>query len=92
VASCQYRRWLELASGGRQRRISIQMCIYHEVYGTLDHQPVDQMFWDNTKHLYAISRSAGKLFVYTVTSTGVKAAPGSPHAIAKPQNIIVLPK
>jgi hypothetical protein len=30
--------------------------------------------------------------VFTVTSTGVTQAPGSPHSITKPTSIIVLPK
>ena len=51
-----------------------------------------QMFWDNANHLYAISDTAGKLYVFTVTSTGVTQAPGSPHSIATSQSIIVLPK
>jgi hypothetical protein len=53
---------------------------------------VDQLFWDNASHLYAISRKAGKLYVFTVTSNGVTQAPGSPHSIARPESIIVLPK
>ena len=53
---------------------------------------IDQMFWDKDNHLYAISSKASKLFVYTVTSTGVKQAVGSPHSITSPLNIIVLPK
>lgn len=52
---------------------------------------VDQIFWDNNNHLYAISRSAGKLFVFTITPTRVSQAPGSPYAITNPQNITVLP-
>ena len=60
--------------------------------GLITSDSIDQMFWDNANHLYAISRKAGKLFVYTVTSTGVTRAPGSPHAIAGAQNIVVLPK
>jgi hypothetical protein len=60
--------------------------------GLLTQDPVDQMFWDNANHLYAISRSAGKLYVFTVTPTSVSQAPGSPYAITNPQNIIVLPK
>lgn len=60
--------------------------------GRLTAASIDQMFWDNASHLYAISRNAGKLFVYTVTSTGVTQAPGSPHTIANPLNIVVLPK
>ena len=60
--------------------------------GLLTAKQIDQLFWDNSNHLYAISRNAGKLFVFTVSSTGVKQAPGSPHAIARPVNIIVLPR
>ena len=60
--------------------------------GLLTSNEVDQMFWDNANHLYAISRTAGKLYVFTVTSTGVTQAPGSPHSIANPNDMIVLPK
>lgn len=60
--------------------------------GLLTSAAISQVFWDNTNHIYAISQKAGKLFVYTVSSTGVTQAPGSPHAIASPQNLIVLPK
>jgi hypothetical protein len=58
--------------------------------GLLTTDAIDQFFWDNTNHLYAIS-SAGKLFVFTVTPTGVKHAPGSPYSITAPHNIIVQP-
>jgi hypothetical protein len=60
--------------------------------GLLTSARVDQMFWDKASHLYAISQSAGKLFVFTVTPTSVSQAPGSPYAISHPHNIIVLPK
>ena len=60
--------------------------------GRLTSSPIDQVFWDNANHVYAISRKAGKLVVYTVTSTGVTQAPGSPHAITSVENLIVLPK
>jgi hypothetical protein len=60
--------------------------------GLVTTKEVDQMFWDNANPLYAISRSAGKLFVFTVTATSVTQAPGSPHSMVSPQNIIVLPK
>jgi hypothetical protein len=53
---------------------------------------VDQFFWDNDNHLYAISRSAGKLFVFTITPTSFSQAPGSPKTITKPEDIVVLPK
>jgi hypothetical protein len=60
--------------------------------GLLTTKPIDQFFWDNTNHLYAISRSAGKLYVFTVTPTSATQAPGSPYSIAHPQYIIVQPK
>ena len=60
--------------------------------GLLTRDEVDQLFWDNDNHVYAISRPAGKLFIFTVTSTSVSQAPGSPYTITNPQNIIVLPK
>src|ERR1700735_4305561 len=41
---------------------------------------------DNDNHLYAISRSAGKLFVVTITSTGYRQAAGSPYAVTSPQS------
>jgi hypothetical protein len=60
--------------------------------GPLTTSPISQVLWDNANHLYALSRQAGKLYVYTVTSKGVVQAPGSPHGITTPVNMIVLPK
>jgi 6-phosphogluconolactonase (cycloisomerase 2 family) len=60
--------------------------------GLLVTKQVDQMFWDNQNHLYALSRSAGKLYVFTVTSTSVTQASGSPHSITNPEYLIVLPR
>jgi hypothetical protein len=60
--------------------------------GLLTKVPIDQVSWDNANHLYAISRSAGKLFVFTITPTTFKQAPGSPYTITNPQNAAVLPK
>jgi hypothetical protein len=59
--------------------------------GLLTTAPITQLFWDNANHIYAIS-STGKLFVFTISSTGGSQAPGSPHAITGPRNLIVLPK
>ena len=53
--------------------------------------PVNQIFWDNSSHLYAISQSTGKLRVYTITPTSVQLASGSPHAIQNPEHLIVQP-
>lgn len=60
--------------------------------GLLATEQIDQMFWDDANHLYAISCSGNKLFVFTITPTSVTQAPGSPYTIANPQNIIVLPR
>jgi WD40 repeat protein len=60
--------------------------------GLLTKDEVDQVAWDHDNHLYAISRSAGKLFVFTITSTGYSQAAGSPYAITSPQSVSVLPR
>lgn len=59
--------------------------------GVLTPSEIDQMFWDNDNHLYAISRSAGKLYVFTATATAHAPAPGQPYTIAAPNNLIVQP-
>jgi len=60
--------------------------------GLLTKAPVTQVFWDNLDHLYAISPSAGQLFVFIVTENGVTQAPGSPYSVPGAENIIVLPQ
>jgi hypothetical protein len=60
--------------------------------GLLTGDDIEQIFWDNQNHLYAISWNAQKLFVFTITSTSATQAPGSPYTIAHPKNIIVQPK
>jgi hypothetical protein len=60
--------------------------------GLLTTYEIDQFFWDKANHLYAISQSAGKLFVFAITPAGVKQAPGSPYAITNPLSIAVMPK
>jgi 6-phosphogluconolactonase (cycloisomerase 2 family) len=59
--------------------------------GRLTSDEIDQFFWDNDNHLYAISKPAGKLFVFTVTPTSVHAAAGSPYSVSQPQDVIVQP-
>ena len=58
--------------------------------GLLTTEEVDQLAWDNADHLYAISRAAGKLFVFTITPTNHTPAARSPYAITKPSNIAVV--
>ncbi len=60
--------------------------------GLLTKDEVDQCYWDNDNHLYAISRPAGKLFAFTITPSGVKQVSGSPYRISRPEDLIVLPK
>ena len=60
--------------------------------GLLTNAEIDQFYWDNANHLYAISSHSGKLFVFTVTPTSVSQAPGSPYTIANPNAVIVQPK
>jgi hypothetical protein len=49
-----------------------------------------ELGWDNENHLYALSYD--QLFVYTVTPTSIKEAPGSPYSIPEVSSIIVLSK
>ncbi len=49
-----------------------------------------QFGWDSEHHLYALSRN--KLYVYTVTPTSIKQAPGSPYSIPEASSVIVLSK
>jgi len=57
--------------------------------GLLTTDPVNEVFWDNSNHLYAISRATGKFRVYTITPTSVQLAKGSPHLISSPEHLIV---
>ncbi len=60
--------------------------------GLLTTDDVSQIFWDNENHLYAISGSSGKLFVFTVTPANFSQAPGSPHSVNNPTYVSVLPR
>ncbi len=59
--------------------------------GLLTTDEVDQMFWDKSNHLYAISRATSKLYVFTLTPTSVSQAAGSPYSIANLAAIAVVP-
>ena len=58
--------------------------------GPLTTDQVDKMFWDKDNHLYAISQSTGKLYVFTITPAVNGQAAGSPYAVTSPANIVVL--
>jgi hypothetical protein len=56
---------------------------------------IDQLAWDNTNHLYALSYSAGELYVYTVTPTSISEVSGSPYKVKNAyglKGLIVVPK
>lgn len=59
--------------------------------GLLTNVEVDHIYWDSANHLYGISYSGQKLFVFTVTPTAYSQASGSPYAVSTPQNLIVQP-
>lgn len=61
--------------------------------GLLTNDEIDQCLWDNDNHLYAISSKSSLLFVFTLTPTSYRQAPGSPHLIdqATGAQVIVLP-
>lgn len=60
--------------------------------GSLTSDSIDQVAWDTTNHVYAISRSSGRLHVFVSTSKGVSEAAGSPYAIAGIENLVVVPR
>jgi hypothetical protein len=56
---------------------------------------IDQLAWDKSNHLYALSYNSQELYVYTVTSTSITAAPGSPYktnGVYGFSGLIVVPK
>jgi hypothetical protein len=56
---------------------------------------VDQLAWDNSNHLYALSYSSEELYVYTVTATKISEEADSPYRIENAygvKGLIVVPK
>jgi hypothetical protein len=58
--------------------------------GILTTAPINAVLWDSNNHLYALSNSTKKLYAYTVTSSSITAAPGSPYIIASTPNALVV--
>jgi hypothetical protein len=53
---------------------------------------IQSLYWDHSNHLYALIPSnigKGKLYVFTVTTSGAWQAPGSPHSIPNPDSLII---
>jgi hypothetical protein len=56
---------------------------------------VDKIAWDNNNHLYVLSYSAERLYVYTVTPTSVSQVAGSPFVVDNAYGslgMVVVPK
>lgn len=56
---------------------------------------INQLAWDNNNHLYALSYATSKLYVYTVTTTSISEASGSPYTVDNAygnSGLIVVPK
>jgi hypothetical protein len=83
-----------LAVAGQE---GVQVFFFNEGAGAarytslLTKAPINQIFWDNSDHLYGISQATNKLYVFTVTPTHTSHAPGSPYPISDPQHLIVQP-
>jgi hypothetical protein len=59
--------------------------------GLLTNAPISQIFWDNSNHLYAISKAWNRLYVFNVTPTYARQSYGSPYPINSPEFLIVQP-
>ena len=76
--------------------------LYHgNLFSSTANPNINQVAWDNHNHLYALSYDTGalhataKLYVFTVTSTTVTPAPGSPYKITGSygaKGLIVVPR
>lgn len=57
---------------------------------------IDQVAWDKNNHLFALSYQSQDLYVFTVTSTSITEAPGSPYktddGTYSSNGLIVVPK
>lgn len=60
--------------------------------GLLTTAAINELYWDNANHLYALGEAAKKLYVFTITPTSVSQAAGSPYTVITPTNLIVQPK
>jgi hypothetical protein len=54
---------------------------------------IGQILWDNNNHMYVTGSDAkgAKLWVYTVTTTSVTLAPGSPYSVSNASGMVVQP-
>lgn len=59
--------------------------------GPLTTDPINKVEWDSSGHLYALSQTTGKLYVFSIANGSGTAASGSPYAIASPSDLAVAP-
>lgn len=63
-----------------------------QLTGLLTSDPIEEVRWDDQGHIYAISNSSGKIYVFTVAAGGATPAPGSPYSLAAPIDIVIFPR
>ena len=95
-----YVTWMTMAPSGKVLAVAGDngLQLYHfngaspvtKFTGMVATHQIDQMYFDNESHLYALSKRDGKVFVYTLTSTGVTYVGG--YSVPSPQYLIVQPK
>lgn len=59
--------------------------------GPLTATGIDQVEWDSTGHLYALSKSTAQLYVFSVANGAATQASGSPYSVTDPNNLAVVP-
>jgi len=57
--------------------------------GILTSDAIDEVRWDGADHLYAITNSAGKLYVFSVNASGAVAVSGSPYVVTSPTDLVI---
>jgi WD40 repeat protein len=60
-----------------------------EYTNLLTSDPISEMFWDRSNHLFALSQSSNKLHVFNVNGSMATEAPGSPYVINAPIHLAV---
>ena len=58
----------------------------------LTSSPINAINWDNHNHLYAMSYSTGKLYVFTVTTNTITPVSGSPYKLSGVNGMVAVAK
>jgi 6-phosphogluconolactonase (cycloisomerase 2 family) len=98
----QHVRWMNMSPSGKLLAVAgdkgVQLFNFNPSgqvtarTGLITTAPTDMVRWDNANHLYAISNSDSRLYVFNVTSSGITEAPGSPYTVAHPVTLMVQSK